>query len=296
MRIRAALTVLTAALAVSSLAACSSGGTSSSPSDQPASGAASSSSTGAGDALAELQDSGVLRVGTEGTYAPFTYHDSSSGDLTGYDIDVITAVADKLGVKPEFSEVKWDAIFAGLEAKRFDIIANQVTVNPERVEKYDVSDPYTDSEPVVIVRADETSITSLADVAGKTSAQSATSNWAELATESGATVEPVDGLTEAVAALKDGRVDLTFNDNLAALNYLSTTGDTSVKVAFDLPDQAVSQALVLRKDSGLLDAVNQALAELRADGTLAELGSKYFGEDVSGTGDAADGSTESGQD
>jgi len=291
MRIRTALTALTAAvLSVSTLAACSSGGDTA---DQSASGAGTTSSTEGNDALAQLQSSGVLRVGTEGTYAPFTYHDSASGDLTGYDIDVVTAVADKLGVTPEFSEVKWDAIFAGLEAQRFDIIANQVTINPERVQKYDVSDPYTESVPVVLVRADDTSISSLADVAGKTSAQSATSNWAELAADSGATVEPVDGLTEAVAALKDGRVDLTFNDNLAALNYLSTTGDTSVRIAFDLPDQVVRQALVLRQDSGLLDAVNQALEELRADGTLAELGQKYFGQDVSGSGADA---TQSGQD
>ncbi len=301
MRIRTALTALTVAvLSASALAACSSG---ESAADQSSgAGTPSSSSSDGGDALADLQASGVLRVGTEGTYAPFTYHDTSTGDLTGYDVEVITAVADKLGVTPEFSEVKWDAIFAGMEAKRYDIVANQVTINPERTAKYDVSQAYTVSEPVALVRADDTSIASLADVAGKKSAQSATSNWAGIATDAGATVEPVDGLTEAVAALKDGRVDLTFNDNLAALNYLSTTGDTSVKIAFDLPDQAVQQALVLRKDSGLLDAVNKALDELRADGTLAKLGEKYFGQDVSGAGapgaqsgaDASD-ATQSGQ-
>lgn len=273
-----AATLSALVLTAAALTACS--GSPAESGDQSGSAGASSQSAGA-DALADLRASGVLRVGTEGTYAPFTYHDTSSGDLTGYDVEVVTAVAGKLGVTPEFSEVKWDAIFAGLEAGRYDIIANEVTVNDERTAKYDLSEPYSVSIPVAVVRSDDSSVTSLEDVTGKTSAQSATSNWAELATDSGATVVPVDGFTEAVSALKDGRVDLTFNDNLAVLGYLAQTSDSSVKVAFELPDQAVSQAFALRKDSGLLDAINGALDELRADGTLASLGEKYFGTDIS---------------
>jgi len=273
-----AATLSALVLTAAALTACS--GSPAESGDQSGSAGAGSQSAGA-DALADLRASGVLRVGTEGTYSPFTYHDTSSGDLTGYDVEVVTAVAGKLGVKPEFSEVKWDAIFAGLEAERYDIIANEVTVNDERTAKYDLSEPYSVSIPVAVVRTDDSSVTSLEDVTGKTSAQSATSNWAELATDSGATVVPVDGFTEAVSALKGGRVDLTFNDNLAVLGYLAQTSDSSVKVAFELPDQAVSQAFALRKDSGLLDAINGALDELRADGTLASLGEKYFGTDIS---------------
>ncbi|MGO3795772.1 MAG: transporter substrate-binding domain-containing protein [Pauljensenia sp.] len=273
-----AATLSALVLTAAALTACS--GSPAESGDQSGSAGASSQSAGA-DALADLRASGVLRVGTEGTYSPFTYHDTSSGDLTGYDVEVVTAVAGKLGVTPEFSEVKWDAIFAGLEAGRYDIIANEVTVNDERTAKYDLSEPYSVSIPVAVVRSEDSSVTSLEDVTGKTSAQSATSNWAELATDSGATVVPVDGFTEAVSALKDGRVDLTFNDNLAVLGYLAQTSDSSVKVAFELPDQAVSQAFALRKDSGLLDAINGALDELRADGTLASLGEKYFGTDIS---------------
>ena len=123
------------------------------------------------DPVAALKEAGVLKVGTEGTYSPFTFHDPASGDLTGYDIDVITAVAEKLGVKPEFSETKWDSIFAGLEAKRFDIIANEVTINDERAAKYDLSDPYSVSVPVVIVPADDAELTTLAGFKGRTAAQ-----------------------------------------------------------------------------------------------------------------------------
>lgn len=242
---------------------------------------ACSGSSDPADALADLKKSGTLKVGTEGTYAPFTFHDPTTGELTGYDVEVITAVAEKIGVKVEFSETKWDSIFAGLEAKRFDLIANEVTINDDRTTKYDLSDPYSVSVPVVVVAADDDAIGSLADFKGARAAQTATSNWGALARDNGATVEPVDGFTEAVAALRDGRVDLTVNDNLAVLEYLTTTGDDSVKVAFDLPDQKVYQAFALRKNSGLLDAVNGALADLAADGTLASLGEKYFGTDIS---------------
>ena len=247
----------------------------------PSPASANPSVTSTNPALAELQKSGVLEVGTEGTYSPFTFHDPATNQLTGYDIEVITAVAGKLGVKPQFAETKWDAIFAGLDAKRYDVVANEVSINAERQGKYDLSDPYSVSYPVVLVKADNTDITSVAAIVGKSTAQSATSNWAEFARKAGAIVEPVDGLTEAVAAVKNGRVAATFNDNLAALEYFNATKDDSVKIGFEVPDEKVTQAFALRKDSGLLEPINTALKELAADGTLGSIGQKYFGKDIS---------------
>jgi L-cystine transport system substrate-binding protein len=224
----------------------------------------------------------VLRVGTEGTYAPFSFHDPSSNELTGYDVEVAEAVGAELGMEVEFSETQFDAIFAGLEADRYDVIANQVTVNPEREEKYLFSAPYTVSTGVVITRADDNSITSIADVKGKRSAQSTTSSFAEVATEAGAQIEAVEGFTQAITLLKQERVDVTINDSLAFLEYQKSTGDEDVKIAAEI-DQPSRQALVFRKDSADLQArVDEALTALRADGTLARISEKYFGEDVSG--------------
>ena len=90
-----------------------------------------------------VKASGVLRVGTEGVYAPFSYHDEATGQLAGYDVDVARAVGDKLGVKVEFVETPWDSIFAALEANRFDVVANEVTITKERQGKYDLSEPYS---------------------------------------------------------------------------------------------------------------------------------------------------------
>src|ERR1044071_10274820 len=132
-----------------------------------------------------IKSAGVLRIGTEGVYSPFSYHDPATGKLVGYDIDVANAVGEKLGVPVEFVETPWDSIFAALEANRFDIVANQVTINDERKAKYDLSEPYSVGEGVIVTRTDDNSITSLADLKGKVAAENATSNWSEVARTAG---------------------------------------------------------------------------------------------------------------
>lgn len=249
--------------------------------------AAACSGGGPTSTLDDVRESGVLRVGTEGTYPPFSYHDPGTNSLTGYDIEVATAVAEKLGAKPEFVEAPFDALFASLVSDRFDMVANQVTRNPEREGLYSLSQGYTFSDGVIITRADDSSITGLDDLRGKTTAQSSTSNWAGVAKDAGAEVQAVEGFTQAVTLVKQGRVDATVNDNLAALEYFKTTNDTSVKVAAQTGD-ASEQVLAMRKDDGeLRDAVNTALTQLQGDGTLTAISGKYFGEDVSrGTSEA----------
>ena len=230
-------------------------------------------------ACGSSSDPNVLKVGTEGTYSPYSYQ-GSDGKLTGYDVEVIQAVGDKIGKKIEFVQTPWDAIFAGLESKRFDLVANQVTINDERKAKYALSQSYTTSEGVIVTRADNNGITSLADLKGKTSAQSATSNWAKVAEGAGAKVEAVEGFVQAIQLLKTGRVDATVNDSLAVLEYGKKNGDTSVKVAAKTGEVS-HQAFAARKDDAVIGQINSALDALRADGTLAKISEKYFGTDVS---------------
>lgn len=158
-----------------------------------------------------------LRVGTEGVYAPFSFHDGHTGELTGYDVDVARAVGEKLGRPVEFVEIPWDAIFAGLDAERFDIVANQVTITPARKAKYDISTPYAVGEGVIVTRADDNSIHSLSDVRGKVAAENATSNWSQIARDAGARVEAVEGFTQSITLLSQGRVDVVINDSIAVL-------------------------------------------------------------------------------
>ncbi|MFM9033135.1 MAG: ABC transporter permease subunit [Mycobacterium sp.] len=235
------------------------------------------SKTDGGQALS----AGVLRVGTEGTYAPFSYHDQTTGALSGYDVDVARAVADKLGVRVEFVETPWDSIFAALEANRFDVVANQVGITPARQSKYDMSEPYSMGEGVIVTRADNSAITSLADLKGKTTAQSMTSNWAQIARDAGAKVESVEGFTQAVKLLNQGRVDAIVNDSIAVYAYLAETNDSSIKIAGQA-GQKSEQGFAARKNSGLLPDLNGALDDLRADGTLAAISERYLKTNATG--------------
>ncbi|WP_203580302.1 amino acid ABC transporter substrate-binding protein [Microbacterium hibisci] len=235
-------------------------------------------SAAAGDDFGLVTD-GTLTVATEGTYPPFTFHDES-GDLVGFDVEIAEAVADKLGLEIVFQETQWDAIFAGLDAGRFDVIANQVSINPEREEKYLFSEPYTVSPGVIVVPEDDDSISSFDDLAGKTTAQSLTSNWYELAQTSGANIEAVEGWAQAVALLQQGRVDATINDNLTFLDYEKNEGPTGLKIAAETDDPAYNAFAFTQDKEALVKAVDEALAELREEGVLAEISDTYFGADV----------------
>ncbi|MFF2493747.1 amino acid ABC transporter substrate-binding protein [Agromyces sp. NPDC058064] len=266
-RARTLLGLAAASLAVVALAACSSS-------------APAASDSAAGDDEFGLVTAGTLTVATEGTYPPFTYHEGGAGELVGYDVEVAEAVADKLGLEIAFEETQWDAIFAGLDAGRFDVIANQVSINPDREEDYLFSTPYTVSPSVVVVNEGDDSISSFEDLKGKTTAQSLTSNFYQLAVDAGANVEAVEGWAQAVALLEQGRVDATVNDKLTYLDYVKQTPDAKLAVAAET--DPTESALTFTKDkTALVKAVDEALAELREEGVLAELGEKYFGEDVS---------------
>jgi L-cystine transport system substrate-binding protein len=269
-RTRILLGLAAASAAVIALAACSSGSTGSGATD-----------AATGDNDYGLVHPGTLTVATEGTYRPFSYHDEGSGDLVGYDVEIAEAVADKLGLEIEFQETQWDAIFAGLDAGRFDVIANQVSINPEREKQYLFSDPYTVSPGVIVVKDGDTSISSFDDLAGKTTAQSLTSNWYELAQQSGANVEAVEGWAQAVALLEQGRVDATINDKLTFLDYVKTNGQSGLEVAAETDDPSLSAFAAKKNKSDLVAAIDKALTELRDEGVLADLGDKYFGADVS---------------
>ncbi|MEG2422345.1 amino acid ABC transporter substrate-binding protein [Glutamicibacter sp.] len=272
---RTAPLLATAAIIALSLSACGSAGPSTSASESG--GAKPSADTGA--TLKKVQDSGVLTVGTEGTYRPFSYHEGN--ELTGYDVEVIEAVGEKMGVEVKFQETQWDAIFAGLDAGRFDAIANQVSINPEREEKYLFTEPYTVSTGVVVTKSDNSEITSFETLEGKTTAQSLTSNFYETAKAAGANVEPVEGWAQSITLLKQGRVDATVNDKLTFLDAQKTNPDDSIKIAAESEEKSES-AVALRKDSTeLAQAIDTALEELRAEGELAKISEKYFGEDVS---------------
>ncbi|MFK2826016.1 amino acid ABC transporter substrate-binding protein [Bacillus sp. B190/17] len=231
------------------------------------------------DLLAKVKKEGKLLVGTEGTYPPFTFHDDK-GELTGFDVEIVREIAKRLDVEPVFIETQWDALFAGLDAKRFDVVANQVGLRADRQEKYDFSDIYTKSAAVLITHEDNDTVKSFKDVKGLKSAQSLTSNYTDIAKANGAEVIGVEGFNQAIELLTSKRVDVTFNDKLSYLDFKKHKPDVPVKVV--ATDTDVSQiALMFRKgNQPLIDEVNKALKDMIDDGTYTKISEKWFVEDV----------------
>ena len=232
-----------------------------------------------GDLLAKVKDSGELLVGTEGTYAPFTFHDES-GKLTGFDVEIAEEIASRLGVKAKFMETQWDAMFPGLDSERFDMIANQVGIKPERQEKYDFSDPYISSSAVLVTQADNNDVKSFEDIKGLKAAQSLTSNYGEMAKSYGAELVGIDGFIQAIELLNSNRVDVTINDKLTVLDFQKQKPEANIKVVAEAEDAAQSGLMFRKGSETLVKAVNEALNEMIEDGTYNEISEKWFGENV----------------
>ncbi|MDG9885199.1 cystine ABC transporter substrate-binding protein [Pseudomonas sp. GD04058] len=236
----------------------------------------------AGEQLQTIKDKGVINVGLEGTYPPFSFVDEN-GKLTGFEVELSEALAKELGVKAKVQPTKWDGILAALESKRLDVVVNQVTISDERKKKYDFSESYTVSGIQALIlkkKAADLNINAAADLAGKKVGVGLGTNyeqWVKQAVPQ-ADVRTYEDDPSKFADLRNGRIDAILIDRLAALEYAQKAKDTELAgAAFSRLESGVA----LRKgEPELLEAINKALDKLRADGTLAKLSEKYFGADV----------------
>ena len=240
------------------------------------------------DLLARIRERGTLVIGTEGVWEPWTYHDPDfeeheleTGELTGLDVEIGRYIAAYIGVEAEFKEAEWSGLLDGVKAGRFDIVCNGVGYTEERAKSYAFSEPYVYSTKYLIVRSDNETITSLEDVAGLTSANSPSSTYAMLAEEYGATVVYTDAFQDCVQQLEQGRVQFTINSQASFDAYMEEHPEANIKVAAVLPGDPVAYPVNNTEDAAsLLAAVNEALEQMREDGTLAALSVYFLGEDL----------------
>ncbi len=232
--------------------------------------------------LKQVLDKGTLVAGMEGNWAPWSYHDLDTNEVIGYDADTARAIGEKLGREDQIVEAPWESLFAGLDDGRYDIVINGVEVTDERSEKYDFSEPYAYIHTALVVRKDNEEIKSFDDLKGKKTVNSIGSTYMELAESYGASAAGVSTLNDTIQNVIDGRADATLNADVSIYDYLNQQPDANIKIVATTED-ASHVAIPIRKGdetASFEKAVNAAIEELKADGTLAELSEKYFGSDV----------------
>ncbi len=194
-------------------------------------------------------------------------------------MEIGNAIYEKMGLTVDWMDTKWDSLISGMDAKQCDACMDQIAITDERKEKYIFSEPYCYAYGGVLALP-ESGITSIADLSGKNCAGTATSNWIAIVEKNGGVLVTTTGFQDSVQLVEQGRADAVLVEELTELDYLKNNPDSPLQIVART-DDFTEVAVMMRQDCTELQAkINEAIAALKEDGTLAEISKKYFEEDV----------------
>ncbi|HSM83473.1 MAG TPA: basic amino acid ABC transporter substrate-binding protein [Nodosilinea sp.] len=220
----------------------------------------------------------TLVVSTEPAFPPFVYL-TATGDLVGFDVDLITEVARRLGLKVDFAYIPFDGLMATLEAETADAALDAITITAKRDEAIDFSRPYFKSGLAIAVRSDDTTIAALPDLAGKKIAVKLGTTGADLAAQVPNTqLVTFDSAEKALADLEQGNVDAVIKDRPTTLGMLRQANIQNVRLLDTLLTEEY-YGIALPPGSPNKPHIDAALEAMLADGTIAALHRKWFGFD-----------------
>ena len=227
----------------------------------------------------------VLRIGTEGAYAPFNYT-NADGTLGGFDVDMANAICDDMQVTCEIVAQDWDGIIPGLKAGKYDAIVAAMSITPERAQQVAFTEPYFSNSLVFLAKKDSSFDPSKSsDInAHSIAAQRSTlsSQWLE-GEYPEVNMKLYDTLSNAFLDLESGRVDAMISDKLPAIEWLSSESGGDYAVKGDEIDIDDHFAIAVRPGDELQAKINQSLANLKANGTYDKINQKYFAVPTSAT-------------
>ena len=228
----------------------------------------------------EITKKGEIVVATSGTLYPASYHDSESNELTGYEVEIMQEIGERLELEIKFVEMGLDGMLTSLNSGQVDLAVNDIEITEERQEKFTFSEPYKYSYGTAIVRkSDHSGIESLEDLKGKKAAGAATSVYMQMGREYGAEEVIYDNVTNDVY-LRDvdlGRTDVILNDYYLQKLALAAFPEFEIMIHPDIKYHPNVQAIIMKKDNeALVEHVNKVLADLHADGTISELSKTIF--------------------
>jgi len=207
---------------------------------------------------------------------------TSNNKIEGFDVDLLAAIGAKAGFTPKFINATFDTIFANLANNQFDLVASAATITEERLKTVSFSNPYFNAGQVIVVRKDDTSIKTVADLVGKTIGVQTNTTGAEAAKDiRGATLRGFQLAPDAFQALSNKDVDAVVNDNVTAFTILLNRPELNLKIVGDPFTTEYYGFAVRQPCADLLGKVNEGLAAVIADGTYGQLYKKYFGDDPS---------------
>lgn len=221
---------------------------------------------------------GVLRIGTEGAYAPFNYI-NADGSLGGFDVDMANALCADMQVTCEIIAQDWDGIIPGLKAGKYDAIIAAMSVTPERAQQVSFTDPYFSNTLVFLAKQNSSfDLSNDSDIDEYLiAAQRSTisSQWLEGAYPK-AKMKLYDTLSNAFLDLGSGRVDVMVSDKLPALQWLNSSSGADYALMGDEVDIDDNFAIAVRPEDELLAEINKSLANIKANGTYNKINQKYF--------------------
>ncbi|MRH44620.1 transporter substrate-binding domain-containing protein [Aquibacillus halophilus] len=233
----------------------------------------------------EIQEAGEIVVGTSGTLYPASFYPEGSEELTGYDVEIIREIANRLDLDISFEAMGVDTMLSSLKNGRVDLIINDMEVTDERKEQFSFSDPYKYSYTTMIVREeDHSGIETLEDLEGKKAGGGATTVFSQIAEHYGAEVVTYGNATNDtyLRDVDNGRTDTVINDYYLQSLALKAFTEFDIVLHPDIKFHPTEQAIVMPKGSETLTTkINETLAEMREDGTLTELSEQFFGADAS---------------
>lgn len=228
--------------------------------------------------LANAQ-SPVLRVGTEAGFMPFEYVDDKTNELSGFDMDLIRAIGQELGMTVQISNINWDGLIPGLLSNHFDVLIAGITITEERAQSVNFSTPYFESVLTIMVRQENNTIQTLDDLAGKTAAVQISTTGDFVAEE----LEGIKGINryntvpEAMQAVINRNADAALIDLPVAQAYLAHNPATPLKAMGAVSDSDFFGIAVRKQNTELLEKINGALESLKTNGIYDELYNKWFG-------------------
>lgn len=232
------------------------------------------------NSLERVKKAGVLTIGLNDTYPPMEFRDESQ-KLVGFDIDLGEEIAKKLGVKSEVKTNDWKGIILSLKSKKFDMILSCMTITDERKKEIDFSEPYIVGGQRIVVKKGNNNIKTAEDLKGKKIGVQlgTTGEMAANKIQGIKEIKKYDGITEAFNDLAVGRIEAVIADGQVGGFYLKKKGDDLILLDAKLSEEPVGIGF-RKEDKELRDAVQKALNELKADGTLSKLSEKWFGFDI----------------